>query len=158
MIAVEIGLENDISTRIKLTKLYYSKLAKFDVHSIYKICAISQAAGILANRKTSMGRGIESKQPYAKRPLLATYAGFKIADGILKVPLGGKQYFDIPLNSYVKSILSDPSLQVHSMTLTASNTVSMCISKDVAEVECASIEGIDRNLCNLTVGNEKRVV
>ncbi len=77
---IRIGLENNVSTRIKLTKLCYHELSRYDVYSIYKICAISHAAGILANRKTSIRRGFEPRQPYAKRPLLATYTGFKIVD------------------------------------------------------------------------------
>lgn len=158
---IRVGLENKVSTRVKLTKLCYRILA-YNIYSVYKICAISHAAGILANRKTSIRRGLTPKQPYAKKPLLATYTGFKIVNGLLKVPLGGRQYFDIPLNSYVKRILSsDPLLKVRSITLTAASnsTVSICISKEVsAEIECASIEGVDRNLRNLTVGNTKKVV
>ncbi len=77
----------------------------------------------------------------------------------LKVPLGDRQYFDIPLNNHVSGILSDPSVKVRSITLTASNTVSICISKEVTEeVECTSIEGVDRNLRNLTVGNYENVM
>lgn len=82
----------------------------------------------------------------------------------MKVPLGGRQYFDIPLNSYVKGVLSsDPSLKVRSITLaTASNnSVSICYSKEIAaEIECAIsiVEGVDRSLRNLTVGNHENVV
>ncbi|MCI0560459.1 MAG: transposase [Nitrososphaera sp.] len=75
----------------------------------------------------------------------------------MKVPLGKRQYFDIPLNSYVARVLSDGSLQVRSFTLTA-DSLSICISKEVTEVESTSIEGVDRNLRNLTVGNGSRVV
>lgn len=155
---IRIGLENNVSTRIRLTKLCYRELERYDVYSIYKICAISHAAGILANMKASIRRGHKPKQPYAKRPLLTTYTGFKIIDGVLKVPLGDRQYFDIPLNSYVRGVLSDPSLRVRSFTLMASNTMSICISKEVPEIECASINGIDRNLRNLTIGNHESVV
>ena len=122
--------------------------------SVYKICAISHAAGILANRKTSIRRGYKPRQPYAKRLLLATYTGFKIVDSTLKVPLGDRQYFGITLNAYVKGILADPLLQVRSITLTVSNTVNICYSKEVAEIECTVVQGVDRNLHNLTVGNE----
>jgi len=73
---IRIGLENDVSTRIKLTKLCYHELEQYDVYSIYKICAISHAAGILANRKASIRRGFEPRQPYAKRPLLVTYMSY----------------------------------------------------------------------------------
>lgn len=155
---LRLGLEKNVSTRIKLTKLCYHELTRYDVYSIYKICAISHATGILANRKTSIRRGHEPRQPYARRPLLTTYTGFKIMNGILKVPLGDRQYFDIPLNMYVKGTLSNPSLKVRSITLTASNTVSICYSKEITEIECTSIKGVDRNLRNLTVGNLEQAV
>lgn len=99
---IKNGLENDVSTRIKLTKLCYHELEGYNIYSVYKICAISHAARILANRKTSTKRGYEPRQPYAKRPLLAAYTKFKVTDESLKVPLGNRQYFDIPLNAYVK--------------------------------------------------------
>lgn len=54
-------------------------------------------------------------------------------------------------------IVSDPSLKLRSFTLTA-DSLSICISKEVQTIECTSIEGIDRNLRNLTVGNESNVV
>lgn len=155
---IRIGLAHDISARIKLTKLCYHELERYNIYSTYKICAISHAAGILANRKTSIRRGFEPRQPYTKRPLLATYTRFKIVDSVLKVPLGNRRYFDVPLNSYVKSILADPSLQVRSITLTVSNAVSICYSREVKEIECARIEGVDRNLRNLTVGNKENIM
>ena len=155
---IRIGLENNVSTRIKLTKLCYSQLARYSIYSIYKLCAISHAAGILANRKRSIKRGFQPRQPYATRPMLIAYIGFKIVDGALKVPLGKRQYFDIPLNIYVRHILSDPSLKMRSFTLTASNTVSICYSKDVTVKELSRIDGIDRNLRNVTVGNCQDVV
>jgi hypothetical protein len=77
---------------------------------------------------------------------------------MLKVPLGNRQYFDIPLNDYVKHILSDPSLNVRSFTLAANNTTSRAISKEVDNIEeCVSMEGIDRNLYNVTIGNCQKV-
>jgi len=154
---VRIGLMNSVSTRIKLTKLCYQELARYDVYSVYKICAISHAAGILANRKTSIRRGYEPRQPYAQRSLLVTYTGFKIMNGILKVPLGNQRYFDIVLNGYVRCALSDPSMKVRSITLTANNAVSICISRELQEIECTGIEGVDRNLRNLTVGNNEKM-
>jgi putative transposase len=42
--------------------------------------------------------------------------------------------------------------------LATNNNVSICISKEVAEIQCTSIEGADRNLRNLTVGNGSNVV
>ena len=154
---IRMGLENDVSTRIKLTKLCYRQLSRYNIYSVYKLCAISHAAGILANRKKSIKRGFQPRRPYASKSMLIAYIGFKIVDGGLRVPTGDRQYFDIPLNSYVKNILSDPILKVRSFTLTAKNTVSICYMKEVPEIECKSLEGIDRNLNNVTIGNRQQV-
>jgi putative transposase len=93
-----------------------------------------------------------------RKSILISCYGFKVLDGILKVPVGHKQYYDIPLNRYVRKILTDSSIKVRSFTLTGCNTVSLCISKEVQTVACTSMEGIDRNLGNLTVGNNDRMV
>lgn len=74
------------------------------------MCKISHAAGILANRKKSIMHGMNPR-PYAKKPLLVLCYGFKIADGILRVSLDERQYFDIPLNGYVRRTLSNQSIR-----------------------------------------------
>jgi len=140
---IRIGLEYDTSTLKKLSNMAYQQLGKYQVITYYKLNAISKAAGILTNRNKSIKRGLKPRQPYATRPLLVSCYGFKVAGGILKVPLGNRKYFDIPLNHYVKRILSDSSLRIHSFTLTA-EAVSICYSKEVMQVKCTGIEGVDR--------------
>jgi putative transposase len=125
--------------------------------SYYRLCAISHAAGILANRKKSIKRGLQPRKPYASRPFLISCYGFKIEHGVLKIPLGKRQYHEIPLNKYVQKVLSDPSLIVRSFTL-STNTLSICYSKEVQEIECSKIVGIDRNLRNLTIGDNTKVI
>lgn len=104
---IRIGLDKNISTVKKLSNLAYRQLVDYDIISYYKLCAISHAAGILANRKKSIKRGLKPRQPYATRPLLVSCYGFKIVDGMLKVPLGNREYFNIPLNDTVKSSVAD---------------------------------------------------
>jgi putative transposase len=154
---IRIGLENNISTMKKLSKLAYIQLAKYNIISYYKLCAISQAAGILANRKKSLQRGKAPRNPYAKRPFLVSCYGFKTADDILKVPVGHGQYFVIPLNGYVKRTVSDGILQIRSFTITA-NSVSICYSREVQPIQVRTFAGIDRNLRNLTVGDVQNIV
>jgi putative transposase len=36
--------------------------------------------------------------------------------------------------------------------------LSICYSKEIVEIKCTSIEGVDRNLRNLTVGNNEQIV
>jgi putative transposase len=148
---IRVDLQYDISSMKLLCKLTYKQLACYDIITYYKLCTISHAAGILANRKKSLKRGLYPRKPYAIRPLLISCYGFKIVDGFLKVLLGNKQYFDIPLNGYVKKVLSDRSLKVRSFTLTP-DAVSICYSKEAEDVECSNMAGVDRNLRNLTVG------
>jgi putative transposase len=155
---IRIGIDNNASTLKTLCKSVYSQLAKYDVISYYKLCAISHAAGILSNRKKSIKRLRQPRHPYATKPLLISCYGFKIEKGLLKLPLGNRQYFDIFLNRYAKHILSDPSVRVRSFRLTADNSVSICYSKEVEQMQSADIDGVDRNLDNLTVGNCKKVI
>jgi putative transposase len=154
---VRIGLETDASTLRTLSNLSYPKLGRYSIYSRYKLSSISHAAGILANRKKSIKRGLQPRNPHAKRRLLTTCYGFKITDGFLRVPIGSKRYFDIPLNNHVKAILSDSSVEVRSFTITV-DSLTLCISREVEAVECENVEGVDRNLRNITVGNMNKVV
>lgn len=139
-----------------LSLLSYKELAGFDCPSYYKLCAISRAAGILASRKKSLRRGFAPKSPYSVKPQLISCYGFKVERGLLRVPLGRHGYQDIPLSKHTISVISDPALNVRSFTLTAT-TLSLTVSKEVSEIECTSTAGVDRNLRNLTCGNNERI-
>jgi putative transposase len=106
---IRIGLENDASTRIKLTKLCYHQLARYKIYSVYKLCAISHAAGILANGKKFYQTRLSAKTAVCSKTITCCVCWVQGCRRMLKVPLGNRQYFDIPLNDYVKHILSDPS-------------------------------------------------
>src|SRR5688572_16257795 len=84
---IKIGLQNDASTLKRLSRLSYPSLSRYDIISYYKLNAISKAAGILANRKQSLKRGIRTKSPYVRRDILISSYAFKIVDGKLKVPI-----------------------------------------------------------------------
>jgi putative transposase len=152
---LKIGLLHDVSSMKALCSVTYKSLAKYDVIAYYRLCAISHAAGILTDRKKSIKRGITPRDPYARRPLLISCYGFKIIDGTLKVPLGHGKYQDIQLNAYVNSKLSDCNLRVRSFVFTADNTVSLCYSKEVSDIECKAIAGIDMNLRNVTIADKE---
>ena len=155
---IRIGLANDVSTLRKLSHLCYKELSRYNVISYYKLHAISRAAGILASRKKSIRRGIPTRDPYAVSPQLVSCYGFKLERGVLGIPLGERKYFDVPLNKHTQELLlSEPGVEVRSFTLTPS-TVSLTISREAEEISCVNMGGLDRNLRNLTYGNEERVV
>src|SRR6058998_3889685 len=113
-----------------------------------------RAAGILTSRKKSRRRGLPSRTPYAVRQQLVSCYGFKTRNGGLEIPIARGKRVSIPLTKHTLSLISPPGVTVRSFTLTK-NRLSLCIARDVATVECTSTVGVDRNLRNLTVGNEE---
>src|SRR5947199_1154232 len=152
--STRIGLLNDASSLRKLSLLSYNQLARYDSPSYYKLCAISRAAGILAARNKSVKRGFPPRTPYAVRPQLVSCYGFKIGNGRLKLWVSRGSRFRIRLSKHVLEVISRPGVDVRSFTLTR-NRLSLCIARDTPLLQCNSTVGVDRNLRNLTVGNDQ---
>src|SRR5438093_8046091 len=152
--SIRIGLAYDASSLRKLSVLSYNRLAQYDSPSYYKLCAISRAVGILAARKKSVRRGYAIKTPYAVRPQLVSCYGFKTKNGCLEIPVSRGNRLSIPLTRHTLDVISQPGVTVRSFTLTR-NRLTLCSPRDVAPVECVSAVGVDRNLRNLTVGNDE---
>ena len=152
--SIRIGLVNDASSLRRLSLLSYNQLAQYDSPSCYKLCAISRAAGILATRKKSLKRGFATRTPYAVRPQLVSCYGFKTKNGGLEIPVSRGKRLSIPLTRHTLDVISQPGVEVRSFTLTQ-NRLCLCIARDVARVGCTSSVGVDRNLRNLTVGNDE---
>ena len=151
---IRIGIQNNVTSLKTLSTKSYRYLDRYDIVSYYKLHAISRASGILQNRKKSIKRGFKTKIPYLKNDMIISCYGFKVDwnYGILKIPLGGKRYFDIKLNNFVLKKIS--TLKVHSFSISSLGKLSISYSKPITEqIECASIVGLDRNLSNVTVGN-----
>ena len=152
--SIRIGLVNHASSLRRLSLLSYSQLAQYDSPSYYKLCAISRAAGILAARRKSVRRGYVARTPYALRSQLVSCYGFKIETGSLRIPISRGKRFNIPLTNHILQLISQPGVKVRSFTLTQ-NRLSLCIARYTPVIECSSTVGVDRNLRNLTVGNDR---
>jgi len=152
--SIRIGLANDVSSLRKLSLLSYNQLAQYDSPSCYKLCAISRAAGILAARKKSLKRGFATRTPYAVRQLLVSCYNFKMKNGGLEISVARGKRLNIPLTRHTLDLVSQPGVEVRSFTLTQ-NRLSLCIARETPMIECASTVGVDRNLRNLTVGNDQ---
>src|SRR5213080_4588112 len=152
--SIRIGLLNDVSSLRRLSLLSYNQLARYDSPSCYKLCAISRAAGILAARRKSIRRGFPTKTPYAVRAMLISCYGFKIGNCFLEIPVSRGRRFSIPLTKHTLEVISQRGVKVRSFTLTQ-NRLSLCIARDTPSIECTSTIGVDRNLRNLTVGNDQ---
>ena len=152
--SIRIGIANDVSSLRKLSLLSYNQLAYYDSPSCYKLCAISRAAGILSSRKKSLRRGFPTREPYAVRPQLISCYSFKTKNGQLEIPIARGKRLSMPLTKHTLDLISRPGVEVRSFTLTR-NRLCLSIAHDVPTVECTSTVGVDRNLRNLTVGNDE---
>ena len=65
---IRIGLREDTHNMKRLSCLCYHELHDYDILSSYKLCAISRAAGILSNRKQSIRRGRDVRDPVVRSP------------------------------------------------------------------------------------------
>ena len=152
---IRIGLENNCSTLKRLSLLSYHEL-DYDVLSSYKLNAISQACGRLSQMKQSIKRGRVTKSPFIRKPFMTNCYGIKRNNTLLSIPFKYHQSVNILLNSHTMQILSDKSLKIRSFSMTPTS-ISLCISKQVDEIKCTNVVGIDRNLRNVTVGNSQLV-
>lgn len=151
---IRLGLDNNISTLGKFSSLHYKDLGKYQIHSKYKLTAMSQAMGILSQRKRDIKKGKNPKLPYVKKPYMVSCYGFKINGILLSIPIGNRDKSFVILNDHTLSELKE--VEVRSFTITP-NSLSISIRKQVNEIKPKSVIGIDRNLRNVTVGNHRKV-
>jgi putative transposase len=154
---IRIGLENNCLTMKRLSSLSYHKLENYQILSSYKLNAISQASGRLSQMKQSIKRGMKTKSPYVRKPFLVNCYGFKINGCLLSIPFKPRQQINILLNEHTQKILSDQTLKVRSFCLSESG-INLCIQKQVEQIKCGNVIGIDRNLRNVTVGNNDKMI
>jgi putative transposase len=142
---IRIGLAEGKTSLKSLSIACYPKLRSYQVSSAYKLCAISKATGIL-NRYRKLSRAHHVREPYCSRLSLTTCYGVRMGDG--KLVMRGA--FEFPLNAYVQRFLSQPELEIRSVTLTP-KSISISVRKRVDPIKCIGMLGIDRNLNNLTL-------
>src|SRR5438445_155411 len=79
---------------------------------------------------------------------------FQDENGQLEIPIARGKRLSMPLTKHTLDLISRPGVEVRSFTLTR-NRLCLSIAHDVPTVECTSTVGVDRNLRNLTVGNDE---
>ena len=151
---VRIGLAENVTSLKSLSTKAYNQLETYDVMSYYKLCAISKATGILKNYRKAKRQGMRVKEPCARQLQLTTCYGFKIKtiEKALSLPFKPKQPLYIPLNAHVLRVISEPNIQVCSVTLT-DQQLSISYAKEVEQIQSHGLIAIDRNLDNLTVAD-----
>ncbi|MEM3135717.1 MAG: hypothetical protein QXW37_03195, partial [Candidatus Nitrosotenuis sp.] len=152
---IRIGLENNASTLKKLSSLSYQQLSSYKIQSYYKLNAISQAAGRLTQMKRDTKKGRKVRLPFVRKPYLVSCYGFKINGMLLSFPIKNHEFANILLTDHTVSQLK--GVEPRSFTITT-NSLSISIRKQVAEIKPESIIGIDRNLRNITISTPEKTI
>lgn len=154
---IRIGLKYDRYTLKRLSSLAYPQLSKYQIQSKYKLTAISQACARLVQMKKNIKKGMIPRLPFVRKPYLVSCYGFKINKMLLSFPIRNREFTNVLLNNYTVRILSEPSLRVRSFSITP-NSLSLSIQKMVMPMPTEQTIGIDRNLRNVTLGNEQKII
>lgn len=154
---IRIGLENNCSTMKKLSSLSYSQLREYPMMSYYKLTAIAQAAGRLAQMKRDVRKGKYVKSPFVRKPYLVSCYGFKINSMLLSFPLKNREFANVLLTDHTVSELSKDRIKAKSFTITPTS-LSISIQKDIVEIKPKGVIGIDRNLRNITISTPKNTI
>jgi len=147
--AIRIGIEKNITSKLTLrNELYYQ--SKNEFHTSYINMAVFQAHSLLKSYRKSLRENPDTKKPYVyKKFLIVDSNYYKIFYDHIQIPTRPREFVVIPLNRYVSSIISNPSLKLGNVTLTAS-TLSISFSKEVKAQKPSGYIGIDMNLDNIT--------
>jgi len=114
---------------------------------------VEKACAILKNYRNAKRKGGNVKRPYVTRPFASLgNQAYTVKNGMLRIPIKPRRFVEVPLNPYVRRVLSESDLKLSSICLTAS-TVSISFSKETAEVEPSGYIGLDRNLHNVTIAS-----
>ncbi len=154
---IRIGLGSNCSTLKKLSLLSYHQLKEYYIPSKYKLNAISQAAGRLAQMKKDIKKGRKVKSPFVRKPYLVSCYGFKINCMLLSFPVKNREFANILLTDHTVSELSKEGVKAKSFTITPIS-LSISIQKDVTEIKPEGAIGIDRNLRNITISTPERMI
>jgi len=152
---IRIGLEKGITSRFRLSSEVYRELTRCGYHSWYVLGAIEVATVILKNYRKAKRKKKNVRVPRARR-LMAKLGNqaYKIIGDQLRIPIKPRQYFYVKLHKRVLEFLSDATLRLGSVTLTASKVVLTFVkTAEVAEprgyvaldINEKSIDGIASN-------------
>src|SRR6267378_7020634 len=148
-VCIAVGIEENVSSLKTLSLRSYHRLSS-NMLSYYRLCAISAATGILSNYRKAKRKNSCTRIPFVKKLMLKTCYGFKIQNGLLRLPVKARQYVHVKLNNHTQCTLS--GLNVHSVTLTT-DSLSISYSKETVEIKPEGYIDVDRNLDNVTVAS-----
>ena len=177
--AIDVAIKKNLTSEGSISSEIYPLVKDLPIPSYYIPPAITKATAMVKNYRKSVRREeIKAKRkknggskqntkpkhkprnikvPHVDRRMLASHYGFRISGDSMIIPASteryGREYEVISLNRYVYSLINRNGIHARSFTLTP-DLLSISIERIPETIECDSTAGIDRNLRNVTVGNE----
>src|SRR5947208_4462142 len=153
-VCIAVGIEENVSSLKTLSSKSYHRLSR-DMLSYYRLGAIGTATVILHNYRRAKKKNPRTVIPYARKLMLTTCYGFKVRDGLLKLPVKPRQSVYVKLNSHTLQAIS--RFSVRWVTLTPGE-LSVTYSKEAVETKPEGYVGVDRNLDNVTIASTDQTV
>jgi len=154
-LCIDIAIEKNITSRNSLSNETYKIISEYNLPSYYYVEIINKAIALVKTYRKRLRKGQKASKPRVSKLMLSSYYGFKIDGEYLFIPIPNKKYRNsyekIELNNYVRGKISN--VEVRSFTI-SEERLSLTIGKEVSLIECNNTVGIDRNIRNITVGNE----
>src|SRR6059058_1217984 len=98
-VCIAVGIEENVSSLKTLSSKSYHRLSR-EMLGYYRLGAISKATVILHNHRKVKKKNPRTRTPYARKLMLTTCYGFKIKDGLLRLPVKPRQYTYVKLNRH----------------------------------------------------------
>ena len=153
-VCIAVGIEENVSSLKTLSSKSYHRLSR-DMLGYYRLGAIGTATVILHNYRRAKKKNPRTVIPYAWRLMLTTCYGFKVRDGLLKLPVKPRQSVYVKLNSHTLQAIS--RFSVRSVTLTPGE-LSVTYLREAVETKPEGYVGVDRNLDNVTIASTDQTV
>jgi len=149
--SIRIALREDIRSRFRLSRAAYAGLsAEHDVYKQLIPSAFEVALASLKNYRRRIRQGKKTNIPYLRRLLVKAESQsyrFDRSTGRLRVPIRRGEHVDVdlPISEWHRSILSDPSWGLGSLTVTPA-LISLAVRKAAPKAyEPTSAIALDTN-------------
>src|SRR5438874_1436589 len=153
-VCIAVGIEENVPSLKTLSSKSYHRLSR-GMLGYYRLGAIGTATLILHNYRRAKKKNPRTVIPYARKLMLTTCYGFKVRDGLLKLPVKPRQSVYVKLNSHTLQAIS--RFSVRWVTLTPGE-LSVTYSKEAVETKPEGYVGVDRNLDNVTIASTDQTV
>ena len=151
--AIRIAVKGKPRSRFTLIEIAYPRLKEYGLHTHYILSACEVAYSVYRNK------GRRSTDPYIERAFLKLdNQSYSLNHLLLRIPTTPRHFVYLTLqgSNYHLSFIDDPTLKRGSITLTG-RTVSIALTREIAETETLGEVGVDVNERNVTTSDTSGV-